>query len=418
MNLTMVIADDEPVSLKSEELFIRKEFPNITIIGLAQNGIELKQMLEELKPDIAIVDIHMPGLSGIEVIELLQHKECATHFIINTAYSDFEYVKKALDLKTDGYLLKPGKRGESIEVINRLCRTVEIEKEENKKQSHLRSALNVVNPVFGNEILMSIFSENCDQEEFETYCSINGIDFSYGCITTFLPKIKKDISRKVINDVLTKGLNGICNFLATITEHGIVVMLFIPEILDKGRQFNWCQEIALFVAKCLEEKVGTEYLYGIGNVYDSFSYMRNSYKDSIKKIQTDGQAQNERYKENADKIESYVAKAKEYVNTYFTDDISLNDCAKHVGISPYYLSHIFKNKTGQTFVEYLSMARITEAKRLSLNTKLTIKDISERCGYLNNTYFCKVFKRFTGKTIGEYRKNEGKNDLVKSNLRG
>lgn len=406
MNLTMVIADDEPLSLKSEELFIRKEFPGITIIGLAENGIVLKQMLEELKPDIAIVDIRMPGLSGIEVIELLQHKECATHFIINTAYSDFEYVKKALDLKTDGYLLKPGKREESIEVINRLCRTVESEKEENEKQNHLRSALNVVNPVLGNEILMSIFADSCDEEEFETYCSINGIDFSYGCIATFLPKTKQDISRKVVNKELTKVLNGICAFLTTITEHGIIVMLFVPEKLEKEGQKNWCKEVTLLVAKCLEEKLGIEYLYGIGNVYASFACMQNSYKDSIKEFQADEKAENTFFKENADKIESYIVRTKDYVKAYFSNDISLIDCANYVGISPYYLSHIFKNKTGQTFVEYLSMVRIAEAKRLSSNTKLTIKDIAERCGYFNITYFCKVFKRFTGMTMVEYRKQE------------
>ena len=69
MKFTMVIADDEMVTLKGEELFIKKEFPDITIVGMATNGIELKQMLEELRPDIAVVDIHMPGLSGMEVIE-------------------------------------------------------------------------------------------------------------------------------------------------------------------------------------------------------------------------------------------------------------------------------------------------------------------------------------------------------------
>lgn len=63
------------------------------------------------------MDIRMPGLSGIEVIELLQHKKCSTHFIISTAYSDFGYIKKALDLKTDGYLVKPSKREEKLEVI-------------------------------------------------------------------------------------------------------------------------------------------------------------------------------------------------------------------------------------------------------------------------------------------------------------
>ena len=404
MKLTMVIADDEPLSLKSEEIFIRNEFLGIDIIGLAENGIELKRMLEELKPDIALVDICMPGLSGIEVIELLQHKACATHFIINTAYSDFEYIKKALDLKTDGYLLKPGKREEKIEVINRLCRTVEIEKEENAKQSHLESALNVLNPVLGNEILMSIFLETCDEEDFETYCSINCIEFSFGCIATFLPKTKEDISRKVLNEELTKALKDICNFLTTITEHSIIVMLFVPVELEKDKQRSWCEEITGFLAKRLGQRSGIEYLYGFGDVYDSFSAMRDSYKSSIREFRAEDEMENVFFKENADKIKSYIAKAKTYVNTYFADDISLIDCAKSVGISPYYLSHIFKNKTGKTFVEYLSIVRMIEAKRLSANTDLTIKDIAEQCGYYNITYFCKVFKRCTGKTVGEFRR--------------
>ena len=114
MKYTMVIADDEPVVLKSTELFLKKEFPDIEIVGMAENGIKLKEMLEAYKPDMAIVDIRMPGLSGIEVIELLQHKKCSTHFIISTAYSDFDYIKKALDLKTDGYLVKPSKREEKL----------------------------------------------------------------------------------------------------------------------------------------------------------------------------------------------------------------------------------------------------------------------------------------------------------------
>ncbi len=404
MNLTMVIADDEPLSLKSEELFIRKEFPDIIISGLAGDGIQLKQMLEQLKPDIAIVDICMPGLSGIEVIELLQHKDCSTHFIINTAYSNFEYIKKALDFRTDGYILKPGKREEKIEVINRLFKNVEMEREETQKHNQLKSALSLVNPVLGNEILMSIFSETCEESDFETYCNINGIDFSYGCIATFLPKTKRNISRRALHEELDKALGTICDFLITITEHGIVIMLFVPLKLEREEQKSWCREVALLVAKCMEEKTGIEYLYGIGNIYDSFSCMKNSYKDSIKELHSDKQEIKGLYIENADKIESYIMKAKEYVNSYFNEDISLIDCAHYVRISPYYLSHIFKNRTGQTFVEYLSMIRISEAKRLSSNTGLTIKDISEHCGYYNITYFCKVFKRFTGKTIGEYRK--------------
>ena len=75
-----------------------------------------------------------------------------------------------------------------------------------------------------------------------------------------------------------------------------------------------------------------------------------------------------------------------------------------MGISSYYLSHIFKERTGMTFIEYLSGVRVGEAKRLCAETDMTINEISEQCGYMNVTYFCKVFKRMTGMTISEFRK--------------
>lgn len=406
MKFTMVIADDEPVVLKSEELFIKKEFPDIEILGMAENGIELKQMLEQMKPDMAMVDIHMPGLSGIEVIELLQHKNCATRFIINTAYSDFEYVKKALDLKTDGYLLKPAKQEERIATIRRLCQAIQDEKKESIRQNSLKSALGVVNLVLGSEILMSVFSEKQDEEGFQVYCNINNIDFAGGCIVTFLSKSRTEIDRKVLNDEMEKALNGLCYFLATITAQGIVVMFFVPRELEKERQREWCRELADLAAKRLEERLGIEYIYGVGGVYASFSDMRSSYQDSVEELKILRKAESALPEESADKIQLYVQKTKRYIEANYTKDISLMDCAKSVGISPYYLSHIFKERTMQTFVEYLSQVRIEEAKRLCRNTNLTINEISEKCGYLNITYFCKVFKRLTGKTIGEYRKSE------------
>ncbi|MDO4323245.1 MAG: response regulator [Lachnospiraceae bacterium] len=307
MKLTMVIADDEPIVLKSEEIFLKKEFPDIEIIGIAENGVQLKQMLERLKPDMAMVDIHMPGLSGIEVIELLRHKNCATHFIINTAYSDFDYVKKALDLKTDGYLLKPSKREEKLEVINRLCDTIEQEKQKNLRKSGLESALSVVNSVLGSEILMSVFAENRDVEGFEAYCKINNITFTGGCIATFLLKTKKDISKRRLNGELETCLRGLCEFLVTVTSRGVVVMFFVPGEIERERRRDWCVELAQLVASHMEAQLGTPCLFGIGRVYDSFPEMGNSYQDSVKELQA-GRKQESMLPvpENADKIQAYV----------------------------------------------------------------------------------------------------------------
>lgn len=404
MKYTMVIADDEFLVLKSLELLLRKEFPDIEIIGTAENGIELKQMLEQRKPDMAIVDVRMPGLTGIEVIELMQHKECRTHFVIHTAYSDFDYVKKALDLKTDGYLLKPGKQEESIETIRRLCRTVEEEKKRSKDQERLNTAVEKVNSVLGSEVLLSIFSEECNEEGFKAFCDIYSVPFSYGCIATFLPMGPVEIDTKDLHEVLTEALGGLCGFLTTITSKGVVVMFCIPKELQADRRKSWCVELAQLVSRCLKDNTGKEYRFGVGEVYDSFSAMRDSYRDSISDFRLSGTR--EELEDGGRDKAHYIARAKQYVMDYFRTDISLQNCAEWVGISPYYLSHIFKEYTGQTFVEYLSMVRIEEAKLLTENKGLTIKDIAEQCGYMNITYFCKVFKRLTGMTIGEYRKQE------------
>lgn len=402
----MVIADDEPVILKSEELFIKKEFPEIEIVGMAENGIELKQMLEQLDPDMAMVDVRMPGLSGIEVIELLQHRNCRTRFILNTAYSDFEYMKKALDLKTDGYLLKPAKREDRIATIQRLCQSIEKQKRERMRQNSLQSALDVVNPVLGSEILLSVFSERQDEEEFQAYCDLNNIEFHGGCIVTFLPRKKQELEWKELNSQLETALQGLCNFLSTVTVQGIVVMFFVPKELERKEQKEWCQELAGLAAKRLQSAVQIEYFYGVGEIYDRFTDMKKSYQDSRMQLQGSGREETVFQEESSDKIQLYVQKTKRFVEENYRRDVSLLDCAESVGISPYYLSHIFRERTGQTFVEYLSSVRVEEAKRLCRNTTLTINEIAEQCGYLNITYFCKVFKRLTGKTIGEYRKAE------------
>lgn len=404
MKYTMVIADDEPLVLKSLELLIRKEFPDIEIVGMAENGIELKQMAERLKPDMAIVDVRMPGLTGIEVIELLKNRGCQTHFIINTAFSDFNYVKKALDLKTDGYLLKPGKREESMETIRKLCWTVAAEREENQKQERINSAVGLVSPVLGSEVLLSVFSQKCDENGFQIFCDIHSLHFAYGCIATFVPKVPTSIRTNDLYAQLNETLTGLCNFLTTVTPNGVVVMFLVPEELEPERREDWCRELAFLVAKHLKEKNNADYHYGVGKVYDSFTAMRTSYQDSIKDVRGFG-PEEETEGDNRDKIR-YISWVKQYVMDNFRKDISLQDCAENVGISPYYLSHIFKEQTGRTLVEYLSMVRIEAAKILSENAELTTKDIAEQCGYPNLTYFCKVFKRLTGMTIGEYRRQQ------------
>ncbi len=408
MRLSMVIADDEQLSLKSEEMLIKKEFPDIEIVGMAGNGIELKHMIESLDPDMAIIDIRMPGLSGLEVIELLKNKGCRTHFVVNTAYSEFDYVKTALNMKADGYLVKPGKREETIEMISNMCKNVKNEKIDREKKEEMKTALQIAVPTFESELLLSIFADYPNIEEFRKYCEIHKIQFKRGCIVTMLTSKKEDqINIRTLNETLSNLLNGVCDFLSTCNEQYLIIMLVVPEEIEHIREKTWCGEVAQLIADEIGKAAGTPFRYGLGNLCSNFGDMKSSYTESLKElVNQDGK--NELANESNEKVAKYVQLAKNYICRNYEEDIALDSCANEVGISPFYLSHIFKDVTGQSFVEYLSIVRINEAKRLCNDDRYSIKEIAKRCGYSNITYFYRVFKKTTGMTIGEYRK-ENKN---------
>jgi len=107
--------------------------------------------------------------------------------------------------------------------------------------------------------------------------------------------------------------------------------------------------------------------------------------------------------ENKVKDASLVGKAKTYIDSHFGKDISLEDVSRSVDISPYYFSKLFKDETGENFIEYLTNVRIQEAKHLLQNRKLSIKEVCVDSGYSDPNYFSRIFKKYVGVTPSEYR---------------
>ncbi len=96
--------------------------------------------------------------------------------------------------------------------------------------------------------------------------------------------------------------------------------------------------------------------------------------------------------------------AVKYIDENFKNpDISLNSVCSHLSISPSYFSTIFKEKTGTTFVEYLTNLRIDSAKNLLRYTNKTISEISDEVAYKDPNYFSVIFKKNTGVTPKQYR---------------
>lgn len=100
----------------------------------------------------------------------------------------------------------------------------------------------------------------------------------------------------------------------------------------------------------------------------------------------------------------FLGDALDYLKGRYNRSVTLEEVAGHVHISPYYLSHLFKEELGMTFVEYLTQLRMDEARRLLTQTGRSIQEIAEQVGYDDPSYFCKVFKKSAGVTPNRFRK--------------
>ncbi|GLX66326.1 response regulator [Paenibacillus glycanilyticus] len=108
---------------------------------------------------------------------------------------------------------------------------------------------------------------------------------------------------------------------------------------------------------------------------------------------------------NIPKKKDIIAEIKDYVSTHYDEPISLADLAARFFISPYYLSQLFKQKTGDTYINYLAQCRIGKAKELLEKTDLKVYEICQKVGYSDKQYFARLFEKLTGSRPSDYRKN-------------
>ncbi len=103
--------------------------------------------------------------------------------------------------------------------------------------------------------------------------------------------------------------------------------------------------------------------------------------------------------------QSIIRRVLGFVEQEYMHDISLEQIADRVQLSPSYLSFYFKKETGRNFIKYLTMFRLEKAKELLRTTDIKIVTVSEMVGYLNSSYFCLLFKNHTGKTPAKFRED-------------
>lgn len=117
---TVVIVEDNRATADMLATSIDWQSVGCKVVGVAYNGQKGRMLILQNKPDIIIADIRMPGLDGLTMVETIQAVSPGSKVIYISAYNEFEYVKKALDLRAFDYLLKPFDNDKLLRIVQRI----------------------------------------------------------------------------------------------------------------------------------------------------------------------------------------------------------------------------------------------------------------------------------------------------------
>ena len=139
MKITALIVDDEQPA-RDELAYLLKSFPDIEVVGQANNGLEAVSLIRELDPRLVFLDVQMPGLDGLAVIRKLLEKKMRLPLVVFvTAYD--HYAVKAFEVSAVDYLLKPIARSRLEKALSRVRRMTDAAESAEQKLDHLVNML-------------------------------------------------------------------------------------------------------------------------------------------------------------------------------------------------------------------------------------------------------------------------------------
>ncbi|OPA77720.1 DNA-binding response regulator [Paenibacillus selenitireducens] len=116
MSIKVLIVDDHAIVIRGLQYYLHTQ-PDIELVGEATSGKEAIEKIEELQPDVVLMDLLMPGMTGIEATQQIRTKHPNTKVIVLTSFSDHDHVLPAIQAGANGYLLKDIQPDELVQAI-------------------------------------------------------------------------------------------------------------------------------------------------------------------------------------------------------------------------------------------------------------------------------------------------------------
>ena len=138
---SVVVIDDNRIAVEAIVRSTDWDLCGCQVAGSAYDGVAGLRLIEEVQPDIVVIDIQMPGFNGLEVIGKMREQKKNIQFIIISGYSQFEYARQALRYGVKDYLLKPVMKEEMEGALKHVADELNTLKRKNKQEEDLNDPL-------------------------------------------------------------------------------------------------------------------------------------------------------------------------------------------------------------------------------------------------------------------------------------
>lgn len=346
--LKVLIVDDEPIIRDGLKIFIDWQKYGYEVCGEAANGKDGVLKTEELEPDLVIVDIKMPVMDGLRMIEALRNKDINIKFIVLTGYSEFQYAKKALEYGVSSYILKPIDEDEFIVEINKISKEIEVNEKNN-------SLLNKCLPLLRAQTLENLFSQKIDIDNAKK--EFDWLHLPWSSYQVILIDIDKANSMK--SNVKFEVKEIIENFIKD-NQYGYVFSTNNRiGILLKDVYFCSFKRSIEILQKCIQKKLSASTFIAIGRETKKFDDIWYSYEDACNLLNTGFILSNEK-----------IVDIKEYKGLTVQDvKFNLKNLYESDIIEKLYMSIDANNRENL----YCILSEIFKKIKISCNTEYNIK---------------------------------------------
>ncbi|WP_339287579.1 response regulator [Paenibacillus sp. FSL E2-0201] len=493
--LKAAVFDDEYIVLQGLQTMIDWSGHGIELCGTATDGHSALALFQALKPDIIFTDIRMPGLDGLQLVEIVLREAPDTYCIVFSGFNEFDYVKRAIQLGVKDYLEKPitiqsiekaiGKMKNHLhsqQEIKTLQQKWNASKHERLEQATLDLLLaaeealpkwkdsfgadanrlqgitvlvcteELVLPAngdflpvplrYGQERILVVYHFELpaggfwDMIEHPSEESMAGIGRTYPAVLLASQSYKE--AQKALRSARFLKIKGslhveeIGDFLVVpegLSEREEAIILNIragnkAELLEQVDQFiDWLKSEKLDPEIAESQILKLIYLalraYKENGAADRIAELEKHYLPhiQIREMSAEGRMldwfreQMKRFAnelaESRERVKHVsIEEARAYIESNITRDLTLVEVAEHVNMNPAYLSVLFKEVIGESYIKFLTRCRMELAKKL-LGKGLKVNEVSEMVGYHTYRHFSEVFKKFTGQTPGQYKETSG-----------